>query len=145
MILENNDVLNPSPVQGMQFIYTIYDANVREYSSPMAFESEAALDQFIKLLVRTHSHSRQHTNPEDFAVFRIAEFDPEDGVIMNFSQKQFVNSFSAYALPTCKFCAKADAEARQAAADSGSIDLETGEVLPHDMYYSDPSFKEGDF
>lgn len=98
-------------VQGMMFVYTIFDTNIREYSAPMAFETELGLDQFIKILVRTHSHSRQHTHPEDFAVFRIAEFDPESGVMTPFPEKQFVNSFSAYQTK-CKFC-KADEEAAE--------------------------------
>lgn len=94
--------------QGMGFLYTFFDANIREYSAPAAFETEMALDQFVKILVRTHSHSRQHTHPEDFAIFRIATYDPETGNIDVFPEKQFVNSFSAYALQ-CKYC-KADEE-----------------------------------
>lgn len=128
--MENNP-LDPKPVAGTMFLYTIFDTNLREYSAPMAFESEGALDQFVKLLVRTHSYSRQHTHPEDFAVFRIAEFDPEDGVLLTFTEKQFVNSFSAYKLPKCKFC-EAD-------------DLRKAEILEDDISITDPSFKEGDF
>lgn len=103
-------------------LYSIFDTGCQEYSPVMAMESEQALDNFIKLLVRTHSHSRQHTHPEEFAVFQVGYFDIDAGRVIALKDyalnespedKRFVNSFSAYKLPSCKYCKTEDERAEE--------------------------------
>lgn len=87
----------------MTKLYVVFDTKAKSYSEPMCCEDEIALQQFLSVLINTHSEMPQHKFPEDFVVYAIADVNMEVAKITPFEEKELVSSFSGLKRK-CKFC-----------------------------------------
>lgn len=87
----------------MIHLYSIHDIKARSWSEPQSHQSEEALMQFLSVIINTHGCGPQHTNPEDFVVYKVAEFNEDTGQMAFLEDKAPVTTFSSLKTP-CKHC-----------------------------------------
>lgn len=74
----------------MSSLFIVYDSKAKTYSDVMCSEDELSIQQFVSVLVNTHSELPQHKFPEDFVLYKLANV--KDANIYLFDEKEFVCS-----------------------------------------------------
>jgi len=72
-------------------IYTIYDSCSKSYNNPFYFLNDNLATRAAIDLLQDENEISRH--PQDFAMFKIGQFDPHTGEIFNYDTRQCIIKF----------------------------------------------------
>ncbi|WGL31233.1 nonstructural protein [Dipodfec virus UOA04_Rod_815] len=81
----------------IRFLYSLYDSKTG-YMAPTDFCSDVAAVRSLEAAVIHKTETFFDTHPEDFSLFRVAEFDTSSGRVMSYNSPVFVESVSSVSL-----------------------------------------------
>lgn len=87
----------------MSKLFVIYDSKAQTYSEPQAHDSLEAIQQYLSVVINTHSNMPLHTHPFDFTLFEVGDYDCFHGKITLYDEKKVITSLGGLKR-FCKFC-----------------------------------------
>ena len=95
----------------MSKLFVVYDTKGQSYSEPMSGTVES-VQQFLSVLVNTHSEMPEHVFPSDFALFEIAEFDSFNASLQALESPKLITSLAGLR-KECSSCVREKGEANE--------------------------------
>lgn len=90
----------------MPVLFSVFDLKAEMYSPPIQFDTEEAFQQYLHVLVNTHSSGHYHLYPEDYIGYKIGYWDDATGSVLH-TDKQIVVNLVGLKKP-CKYCPQED-------------------------------------
>lgn len=85
-------------------LYSVYDIKAKLWSTPITFDSDEAMEQYLSVLVNTHGNGHYHLYPEDFVVYKLGYWNEETGEFLPVDKQVALNVVGIKR--PCKYCEK---------------------------------------